>query len=61
MNAVPSSATDTTVRTSASGSCRLVSPVPSTVLAYQMGFEEDLLIARNGVAHPLFVQGVVRV
>jgi prophage DNA circulation protein len=39
----------------------VVSPVPSTVLAYQMGVEEDLLIARNGVAHPLFVQGVVRV
>lgn len=39
----------------------VVSPVPSTVLAYQMGVAEDLLIARNGVAHPLFVQGVVRV
>lgn len=39
----------------------VVAPMPAAVLAYQMGVDEDLLIARNGIAHPLFVQGVVRV
>lgn len=44
---------------------QVVAPLPSTVLAYRMGVDEDLLLARNagpgGVRHPLFVRGVVNV
>lgn len=40
---------------------RLVAPLPSTVLAYRMGVDEGLLLARNAVRHPLFVRGVVHV
>lgn len=39
----------------------IVSPLPSAVLAYRMGVDESTLLARNGVRHPLFVQGAVRV
>ena len=40
---------------------RLAAPVPSVVLAYRMGVDESVLVARNVVRHPLFVRGVVRV
>jgi hypothetical protein len=40
---------------------RLAAPLPSTVLAYRMGVDEGLLLARNAVRHPLFVRGVVDV
>jgi hypothetical protein len=39
----------------------VVAPMPSTVLAYRMGVDEDLLLVRNAVRHPLFVRGVVNV
>jgi prophage DNA circulation protein len=46
----------------------LVAPLPSAVLAYRMGVDEALLLARNsghagtgGLRHPLFVGGVVNV
>jgi hypothetical protein len=39
----------------------VVAPLPSTVLAYRMGVDEGLLLARNAVRHPLFVRGVVHV
>jgi hypothetical protein len=34
-------------------------PIPSVVLAYQMGIDEDVFMARNTVRHPLFVTGRV--
>ena len=37
----------------------VVSPLPSTVLAHRMQIDEAVLIARNGVRHPLFVRGRV--
>ncbi|WAR45467.1 DNA circularization N-terminal domain-containing protein [Methylomonas rapida] len=37
----------------------IVSPLPSTVLAHRMQIDEAVLIARNGVRHPLFVRGRV--
>lgn len=37
----------------------VVSPLPSTVLAHRFQIDEAVLIARNGVRHPLFVQGRV--
>ncbi|MCQ8103242.1 DNA circularization N-terminal domain-containing protein [Methylomonas sp. SURF-2] len=37
----------------------VVQPLPSTVLAHRMQIDEAVLIARNGVRHPLFVQGRV--
>lgn len=37
----------------------IVSPLPSTVLAHRLQIDEAALIARNGVRHPLFVQGRV--
>ena len=37
----------------------LVAPLPSAVLAHRMGVEEDVLLTRNAVRHPLFVQGAV--
>ena len=39
----------------------VVAPLPSTALAYRMGVDEGLLLARNAVRHPLFVRGVVDV
>ncbi|MDO9233028.1 MAG: DNA circularization N-terminal domain-containing protein [Methylotenera sp.] len=33
--------------------------MPSTLLAYQMGIDEDVFIAKNSVSHPLFVVGRV--
>lgn len=35
----------------------IANPIPSTLLAYQMGVDEDVFIAQNGVRHPLFVVG----
>lgn len=37
----------------------VVSPLPAIVLAHRMEVDEDVLIARNRVRHPLFVQGRV--
>lgn len=37
----------------------IVNPLPSVVLAHQMGMDEAVLIAQNGVRHPLFVVGRV--
>ncbi|MDT4329758.1 DNA circularization N-terminal domain-containing protein [Methylomonas sp. MV1] len=37
----------------------IVHALPSTVLAHRMQVDEAVLIARNGVRHPLFVQGRV--
>lgn len=37
----------------------VVQPLPSTVLAHRMQIDEAVLIARNGVRHPLFVRGRV--
>jgi hypothetical protein len=37
----------------------VVSPLPSTVLAHRLQIDEAVLIARNGVQHPLFVRGRV--
>lgn len=37
----------------------VLNPIPSVVLAYQMGVDEQVFIAQNGVRHPLFVQGRV--
>lgn len=37
----------------------VVSPLPSTVLAHRLQIDEAVLIARNKVRHPLFVQGRV--
>ncbi len=40
---------------------QIVTSLPAVVLAYRMGVDEDVLLARNRVRHPLFVKGVVRV
>ncbi len=37
----------------------VVNPLPAVLLAHRMGIDEDVLIARNRVRHPLFVQGRV--
>jgi len=37
----------------------IVNPLPSVVLAHQMGIDEAVLIAQNGVRHPLFVVGKI--
>lgn len=37
----------------------IVSPLPSTLLAHRFQVDEAVLIARNGVRHPLFVIGRV--
>jgi hypothetical protein len=37
----------------------VVSPLPATLLAHRMQVDEDVLLARNKVRHPLFVQGRV--
>lgn len=37
----------------------VVHPLPSTLLAHRMGVDDADFIARNGVRHPLFVQGRV--
>ncbi len=37
----------------------IVSPLPSTVLAHRMQIDEAVFLARNGVRHPLFVNGRV--
>lgn len=37
----------------------VLNPIPSVVLAYQMGIDEQVFIAQNGVRHPLFVKGRV--
>ncbi|CAD6876089.1 DNA circularization N-terminal domain-containing protein [Methylomonas fluvii] len=37
----------------------IVAPLPSTLLAHRMQIDEAALLARNGVRHPLFVQGRV--
>ncbi|NOT66357.1 MAG: DNA circularization N-terminal domain-containing protein [Methylotenera sp.] len=35
----------------------IVNPLPSTLLAHQMGVDEAVFIAQNGIKHPLFVVG----
>lgn len=35
----------------------VVAPLPATLLAYRMGVDEDVLLTRNRVRHPLFVRG----
>ena len=37
----------------------LVAPLPSVVLAHRMGVDEGVLLTRNAVRHPLFVQGAI--
>lgn len=37
----------------------IVRPLPSVVLAYRLGIDEDVFMARNAVRHPLFVRGRV--
>lgn len=37
----------------------VVQPLPAVVLALDMEVDEDLLLTRNAVRHPLFVQGRV--
>lgn len=37
----------------------IINPLPSVVLAYQMGITDEAFIARNGIRHPLFVIGKV--
>lgn len=37
----------------------IVGPLPAAVLAYRMGVDEDVFLARNQVRHPLFVTGHV--
>lgn len=37
----------------------IANPMPSVVLAHQMGIAEDVFIAQNGIRHPLFVVGRV--
>ncbi|MES2181581.1 MAG: hypothetical protein V4493_05735 [Pseudomonadota bacterium] len=37
----------------------IANPMPSVLLAHQMGIAEDVFIAQNGVRHPLFVVGRV--
>ncbi len=37
----------------------VVQPLPSTLLAHRLGVDDDVFIARNGIRHPLFVQGRV--
>lgn len=37
----------------------IANPLPSVLLAHQMGIDEGVFIAQNGVRHPLFVVGRV--
>lgn len=37
----------------------IVGPLPAAVLAYRLGVDEDVFLARNQVRHPLFVTGRV--
>jgi hypothetical protein len=37
----------------------IANPLPSVLLAHQMGLSESVFIAQNGVRHPLFVVGRV--